>query len=117
MSFAADIKRIIEQRGQPVTYKRLASVSKNDDTQIRANTYTDYTIKVNVRQYKAQELVGLIIEGDREVRIAAQSISFVPKPQDKVVIDSITFNVVSVNTRTDIGENAVHIIRVRGIQT
>jgi hypothetical protein len=73
-----------------------------------------YTIKASVRQYRAREITGLVQQGDREVRIAAADLSFMPKPSDQVVIGGKTFQVVSVNTRSPFNEAAIHIVQVRG---
>lgn len=115
MSFAENVKRILEGQGQYVIYKRITGSTRNANTQKRTNTTSSTTVKAAVRNYKPNPLTGLVQEGEREVRIAARSLTFTPKQNDIIEIGSKAFQVVSVNTLASKTEDTIHVIRVRGV--
>lgn len=108
------VATILEAQGETVTYRRLSSVSFNETTLANTPTYTNSTIKAHARRYTAKEISGLVRDGDREVRIAADAVSFVPDENDIVLLGGDTYKVVSVDRRTAFGEDALYILTVRG---
>ena len=114
MTLADNALRIINKQGQPITYRRDISadrVTGSDDIPL---TFTETNIIGSVRQYKASEVAGLIQRGDREVRIAARDLGFLPNQNDQIVTEGITYQVVSANQRSPRGIPAVVIVQVRG---
>jgi hypothetical protein len=108
------IKSIIEKQGENVTYKHQNQVTRNTSTLKNTITYTDYTIKAHIRLYTPKEIAGLVSEGDREMRIAADSLPVVPKNNSRVVVNSQLYNIISVDRRTAYGEDALYILQIRG---
>lgn len=105
--------RIIEmlaRRGRAVSLRRRVGTT---------NTFTDVAPLGYSRGFKAQELVGGIIQGDREVvvgnaEIAAASWPGPPRKGDLVIIDGITATIQGVLTMYDGADRAAHIMWVRG---
>ena len=114
MSIAKRYKDILDSQGVSVTYKRVTSQATNSSTLEKANTTTDETITVHFRKSAYKTVSGLVNEGERQMRISADSISFVPKANDLVVTSNGTMKVVSVDPRTANGLDAVYICVVRG---
>lgn len=114
MSVQDRLAAIMAEQGETVTYRRVTSISRNSATQTRTNGYTNYTIKAHIRKFEAKEIVGLLQMGDREVRIATNSVSFIPSRNDHIIVGSEEFNVVSVDRRTANGSNALYILHIRG---
>ena len=113
--FASQVQSLINRIGQNITYQRVTPGNFNQSTlQMGSENVTEALVKASVRQYRAKEIQGLIQQGDREVRIAAVDLSFTPSIKDCMVIGDKTFQVIGVNTRAPQGEDAVHIIQVRG---
>jgi len=113
MTIAARINGIMARQGETATYKRVTGVSRNDTTMRRTNTYSSTTVKVHLRRFKDRELSGLVTETDRECRIAANALDFVPAPKDIVVVGGEEYKVFAVDRRTANGENALHILQLR----
>jgi hypothetical protein len=111
---AARVQALIGVAGETITYKQVTHGSYNTATLRSASSVQSYTIKAGVREYRAREIAGLVQQGDRKVRIAAADLSFIPRPNDQVVISGKTYQVVSVNTRSPFNEAAIHIVQVRG---
>jgi hypothetical protein len=111
---AARVQALIGVAGETITYKRVTHGSYSTDTLQSSPSVQSYAIKAGVWQYRAREIVGLVQQGDREMRIAAADLSLTPRPNDQVVIGGKTYQVVSVNTRSPFNEAAIHIVQVRG---
>jgi hypothetical protein len=111
---AARVQALIGVAGETITCKRVTHGSYSTATLQSTPSVQSSTIKAGVRQYRAREISGLIQQGDREVRNAAADLSFTPRPNDQLVIDGKTYQVVSVNTRSPFNEAAIHIVQVRG---
>lgn len=114
VDISARINAIIDSQGVSVTYKRVTGVSFNSTTLANTPTYSNSTIFAHVRKYNANEVAGIIRQGDREVRIAASEITFTPEEQDIITIGSKDYKVMAVDTRTAYGSAVLHILMVRG---
>jgi len=107
---AASVAAAIERRGQDLILRRI--FGRND-------VHFDVHLKGVVRGYSPQELVGAIIQGDREVRISNQEIlgkqwPGPPRRADRLRISERWVTVESVNTVIVSGETWEHVIQVRG---
>lgn len=83
------------------------------------SSFTTVSLKAFDRGFKAQELVGGIVQGDREVVIGNAEIDQAdfpgpPRKGDVVVIDGISATVQGVLTMYDGVTRAAHILWVRG---
>lgn len=110
-----NIQNIVENNAQTVTYRRTESTSRAANKLSKTNTTTDYTVKAHFRTYKQSEVAGLVQQGDREMRIAAGSITFTPKPNDTVIDGTRTYKVISVDTRIHKDVLLLHIMNIRGV--
>ena len=109
------VRAIIEEQGEDVLYQKKLSTGRTTASLKKAVTFAiGITIRANVRGYKDKELSGLVQHGDREVRIAADDIDFIPEENDKITVQGIVFNVASVNLVKNRNVDVVYIIRIRG---
>jgi hypothetical protein len=83
---AARVQALIGVAGETITYKRVTHGSYSTATLQSSPSVQSYAIKAGVWQYRAREIVGLVQQGDREMRIAAADLSLTPRPNDQVVI-------------------------------
>lgn len=111
----ARVKAIIESNGQTLTYRRTTSASRTSNLMSRSNTVSDTVIFGHLRQYKPSEMSGLVQQGDRELRIAAGSLSFTPRANDTIINGSIQYKIISVDTRVKADTPLEHIMQVRGV--
>ena len=102
----------IAREGQAVELRRLTGTGPNQ-------VWFGVELQAFVRQFRAQDLVGGITQGDRQVivsdaEIEARQWPGPPRKGDKAVIDGKTVNVESVETRRLRGSVAMHVLQVRG---
>jgi len=114
LSIPARINAILASQGEPTTYRRVTGVAFSETTLANSPTYTEYAVAAHARKYSAKEISGLIRDGDREMRIASDAISFIPEENDIVLLGGDTYKVVSVDRRTANGEDALYILTIRG---
>lgn len=108
------VRAIINEQGREVTYKTKVSTSRNSTTLKKTVTLTSTTIRASIRNYKSNELSALVQEGDRELKIAADEITFIPEANDKITVDGLDFNVVAVNIIKNRNVDAIYVLRIRG---
>lgn len=110
---AEGVDKIIGSAGQFITYsKNFEGSSYSVSTGTLTLAVQEFVIKAAVRVYSQREIIGLVKEGDREVRIAAKSIDFVPEEGDGVTVDGGRFRVAAVNVRNAGAAAALYIMRV-----
>lgn len=113
MTIQARVDNILDVQGESVTYKRVV-FNRDNATLSNVRTTTDYSVKAHIRLFEPQEIAGMVSEGDRQMRIAADALPIVPRKNDIVVVNSQQFNVVFVDRRTAYGTDALYILQIRG---
>ena len=110
--------KLINLRGQTITYTRTVQGAYDTSTGAATATTTSQTFKALAQDFnRAQDgmafLSGLILEGDKKITIAADSISFTPQAGDRVQFDGFEMTVQSMK-QVSSGESAVvYELRVR----
>ena len=114
MTVTSRIKAVIAREGISVIYKQITDQSVDTATMKKSNIYNSVTIKAHFRKFAQKEVTGLVKEGDRQMRIAADALGFSPKTNDIILQGVDTFKIVTVDTRVAHGTAAIHICVVRG---
>ena len=111
--------RLINKRGQTITYTRIVQGAYDTTTgAAAAAVQTTYTLKALADDYTRMSdglafLAGLILEGDKKITIPAAALTFTPMPGDRVTFGGFTRTVQSVKS-TSAGElTAIFELRVR----
>jgi hypothetical protein len=110
--------KLINKRGQTVTYSRITQGAYDTSTGMASTTTTALTFKALVSDFSRASdglafLSGLVLEGDKKVTIPAASLPFAPLPTDRVAIDGLTYSVQSIK-QVSAGESPVlYDLRVR----
>jgi len=107
---ASRIAAAIQRRGEDLILRRIFG---NDQA------HFDVRLKGVVRGYQPEQLVGAIVQGDREVRISNQEIvnkqwPGPPRRADRMRIAGHWVTVENVNTFNVSNEVVEHVIQVRG---
>ena len=90
------VQRVMQKIGTEVTIRRVAVGVYNPATRTVTSSEADYEVTGRLDDYTDREFVsGQVKVGDRKFTFAAADASFVPVPNDKVVIDDEVFNIVS----------------------
>lgn len=98
--------RAMSRAGETVTFRRITGGTPSDLAGVR----------VYVRGYRPEELVGGIQQGDREVIALASDVTYTPELRagDKVLFSGRLHNIETVNPRRVQGETVAYELRVRG---
>lgn len=112
---ASSVQQLIDTHGVAGTFTVTGAVSRSDTTLVRSNTVTTHTARVFVRNFTEREINSLVIAGDRRGYLAAKSLPFTPKTNDRLLADGQNYNIMSVDKRTANGSAAVFILHLRGV--
>ena len=97
-----------------VTFTPALALAAADNAAVTVSFAADHAVKAAVRDFKPQEIIGLVAQGDRQVRIAANDLTVTPARHDKLIISGAEFTILDVETRAVRGVDALHILQVRG---
>jgi hypothetical protein len=105
---SADVDSMTDTWGRTITLRRLGD-----------SPYAEVFPKAIVRRYRPDEFVGMIVQGDQEVRISNTAIAAgawpgPPARGDQVVIGGKTATVQSCDARYVGEEPVLHVMQVRG---
>jgi hypothetical protein len=76
-----DMYNLVNQFGQAVTFRKVATGAYNPSTGAAGNTTTDYVVKSYMAQFTLTELTpDTIVRGDRKALLSAYDTSGVPIP-------------------------------------
>ena len=89
-------RRLIAERGKPITLRRLEPASYSTATGQITATVTDHAVRAVIEEYGAHQIQGLVRQGDRKVLMAADGLALTPRPGDQIVLDGETFTAVRV---------------------
>lgn len=98
MSFAAQVSKLTDEYGRPITYRRVVNTGYDTSNRRAVNTITsEFSINAAVRGLKESELAGLLTIGDRMVKFAGDALTITPKKDDQIVISGKVYRVHSVD--------------------
>lgn len=109
---------LVTKFGRNVTIRTYSEVY-DPATGTNALTPTDVVVKAIVEDYPAKDAKGGttttdgIVRGDRRVTIAANAVSAAPNTETKVLIDSLLYAVVKVDTQYATDDAAVYVMQCR----
>ena len=102
MALASSLKKaagkVLNSVGGDVTIRRVTPRTYNTTTGTVGETISDTTVKGFVEAVNAREANELIQADDRRVTIAASSVTNVPTTADRVVINSVSYQIIRVET-------------------
>jgi hypothetical protein len=110
--------RLIDKYGKTVTYTHAVDGVYDPATGSAAPTETTYTIKAVVEDYTLRQAgagfqSGLIRDGDKQITIPAQGITFTPLAGDKVTVDGITYTALNIKVTYGGEDAAIHVVHGR----
>lgn len=102
MSIAKALERtatkVIARLGGDVTIRYVTIGAYNTTTGAAAETVSDTNIKGVVQDVTKAEVNDLIQAEDRRLIVAANDLAAAPETKDRVVISSVVYQIISVNT-------------------
>ena len=103
--------RIVKE-GSPVDTGRRAG-SYNTTTGVITETNTDTTIRGVLENINLREVNELIEATDKKIQIAAASLSSTPTTKDKVIVGSVTYSIIRIETNQFANEKLTFVCYLR----
>tara|TARA_Y100000004_G_scaffold59041_1_gene65669 strand:+ start:13378 stop:13734 length:357 start_codon:yes stop_codon:yes gene_type:complete len=102
MGLAKGLKKVSSKTllrlGGTVTIKRTTNSSYNDTTGEVIKDETSINVKGNLENVSSVEVNDLVSQEDKKLSISAEGLTFTPTTKDKVIISSIEYKIVRVDT-------------------
>ena len=89
---------VIEALGADVTIRYVSAGSYNTTTGVIAETESDTDIKGVVQNISQSEVNELIQASDKRLIVAAKELDTAPETKDRVVISSVVYQIIEVQT-------------------
>jgi hypothetical protein len=90
--------KLMRKFGGALTYRRVVSDLYNTETGSMTQATTDYNLRGVLKDVKAREVNELIQAGDKRLFIAATDLAVTPSTADRVIISTISHQIINVQT-------------------
>jgi len=90
--------KLMGKFGGALTYRRVSGGAYNASTGAITETTTDYNLRGVLQDVKAREVNELIQAGDKRLFIAATDLAVTPGTADRVIISTISHQIINVQT-------------------
>ncbi len=100
MGLSSALKKVLTNKklAADVTFRSVASSSYNTTTGAITETNTDTSIRGVLEDINLREVNELIEATDKKIQIAAASLSSTPTTKDKVIVGSVTYSIIRIET-------------------
>ena len=117
MGIASSLKKVANKTlmrfGGDITIKRTTESSYDmEDGSISKNT-SSTTVKGSLEQVTRQEVNDLISQTDKKLIVSAEDLTFTPTTKDKVIISSIEYKIIQIDTDTAQNIDCVYVFYLR----
>ena len=112
-SFRKVSSTVLGKLGGDVTFKRITHGSYDTATGSISESITSTTIKGILQNVNQREINDLIKENDKILTIAAKDLEQTPTTSDRVLIASIEYQIIRINTDENDNENIKYEIYLR----
>ena len=118
MGIAKGLKKVsgktLLRLGGTITLKRLINSSYDDETGEVVRNESTVDVKGNIENVSTVEVNDLISQEDKKITISAEGLTFVPTTSDKIIIVSIEYKIVRVDTKLQDNIPLFYEVFVRG---
>ena len=100
MSIANALKKVLSTKklSADITFRSVSAGSYNTTTGRITETNTDTSIRGILEDINNREVNELIEATDKKINIAAASLSSTPTTKDKVIVGSVTYSIIRIET-------------------
>ena len=115
MGISSAIKKVLTNKklSADITFRSVSAGSYNTTTGVITETNTDTTIKGVLEDINLREVNELIEATDKKIQIAAASLSSTPTTKDKVIVGSVTYSIIRIETNQFANEKLSFICYLR----
>tara|TARA_R100000995_G_scaffold10600_1_gene4390 strand:+ start:639 stop:989 length:351 start_codon:yes stop_codon:yes gene_type:complete len=100
MSISNALKKVLTNKklSADITFRAVSAGSYNTTTGVITESNTDTSIRGVLEEINAREVNELIEATDKKINIAAASLSSTPTTKDKVIVGSVTYSIIRIET-------------------
>ncbi len=100
MSIANALKKVLSNKklSADITFRSVSAGSYNTTTGVITETNTDTSIRGILEDINNREVNELIEATDKKINIAAASLSSTPTTKDKIIVGSVTYSIIRIET-------------------
>ena len=100
MSLASSLKKVLTNKklSADITFRSISAGSYNATTGVITESNTDTSIRGVLEDINNREVNELIEATDKKINIAAASLSSTPTTKDKVIVGSVTYSIIRIET-------------------
>ena len=100
MGISSALKKVLTNKklSADITFRSVSAGSYNTTTGVITETNTDTSIKGVLEDINLREVNELIEATDKKIQIAAASLSSTPTTKDKVIVGSVTYSIIRIET-------------------
>ena len=100
MSIANALKKVLSNKklSADITFRSVSAGSYNTTTGVITETNTDTSIRGILEDINNREVNELIEATDKKINIAAASLSYTPTTKDKIIVGSVTYSIIRIET-------------------
>ena len=100
MGISSALKKVLTNKklSADITFRSISAGSYNATTGIIAESNTDTSIRGVLEDINLREVNELIEATDKKIQIAAASLSSTPTTKDKVIVGSVTYSIIRIET-------------------
>ena len=117
MGIASSLKKLsnktIMKFGGDITIRRTTESSYDITDGEIIKDVTDTTVKGLLESVVNSEVNELISQSDKKVNVSAQDLTFTPTTKDKIIISSIEYSIIQIDTDTAENTNVKYIFYLR----
>ena len=115
MSIANALKKVLSNKklSTDITFRSVSAGSYNTTTGIITETNTDTSIRGILEDINNREVNELIEATDKKINIAAASLSSTPTTKDKVIVGSVTYSIIRVETNQLANDKLIFVCYLR----
>ena len=115
MGLSSALKKVLTNKklSADITFRSVSAGSYNTTTGVITETNTDTSIKGVLEDINLREVNELIEATDKKIQIAAASLSSTPTTKDKVIVGSVTYSIIRVETNQFANEKLTFVCYLR----
>ena len=115
MGISSALKKVLTNKklAADITFRSVAAGSYNATTGLVTETNTDTSIKGVLEDINNREVNELIQATDKKIQIAAASLSSTPTTKDKVIVGSVTYSIIRIETNQFANEKLTFVCYLR----
>ena len=100
MGISSALKKVLTNKklSADITFRSISAGSYNATTGVIAESNTDTSFRGVLEDINLREVNELIQATDKKIQIAAASLSSTPTTKDKVIVGSVTYSIIRIET-------------------